>query len=188
MELDKLPVAWLLELELFEVLDDDVQEEEEEVVAVDREFNALVSAVKDDSEVAFAVRMFSPSNGVVKVGDDDADVVTEAVVMPIKVVVTIVSMSGDDSAVSVVYVGVWDGAVVGVADPPPVDSFFSMLQLFSAGADDEPPRHGKQQRNSVDRNYAPHVHDESPYCWRSSCPSGGWRLYYCDGGLLVLAR
>lgn len=73
------------------------------------------------------MRLVSPNKGVVRVGDEDADVVTEVVVMPTKVVVTIVSMSGDESAVSVVYVGVCVGAVVGVIDPPPVDDFFSIL-------------------------------------------------------------
>lgn len=45
------------------------------------------------------VRKGSPRSGVVRVGDDEADVVTEAVVKPISVVVTIVSMRGDESAV-----------------------------------------------------------------------------------------
>lgn len=58
---------------------------------------------KDEaSGFAVGVRNGSPRSGVVRVGDDGADVVTEAVVMPIKVVVTIVSMSGDERAVSVV--------------------------------------------------------------------------------------
>lgn len=79
-----------------------MQEEEEEIVAVGREFNALVSAVYDVSGLALDVRVFSPKSGVVRVGDDDADVVTDAVVMPINVVVTIVSISGDESAANVV--------------------------------------------------------------------------------------
>lgn len=84
------------------MLEDDVQEEEEEEVvevAVEREFNALLSAVK---EVSRAVRLFSPSSGVVMVGDEEAEVVTDAVVIPIKVVVTTVSIKGDESAVSAV--------------------------------------------------------------------------------------
>lgn len=56
---------------------------------------------------------------MVKVGEPEADVVTDEVVMPINVVVTTVSISGDESAVSVVYVGVWVGAVDGVLIPPP---------------------------------------------------------------------
>lgn len=82
----------------------DVVQEEEEVVTVASEFNALVSAVKDASVglPALTIRTCSPSNGVVCVGDDEADVVTDAVVMPMRVVVTIVSMSGDDRAVRVV--------------------------------------------------------------------------------------
>jgi hypothetical protein len=83
-------------------LDVDVQEEEEDDVAVGREFNALVSAVKVTSST-LAVRTLSPNKGVVSVGEDDAEVVTDAVVMPTSVVVTIdVSMSGDESAVRVV--------------------------------------------------------------------------------------
>jgi hypothetical protein len=136
--------------------------QEEEVVAVGSEFNACDSAVKVASGFTL-VRMFSLSNGVVRVGDDEAEVVTEAVVMPISVVVTMVSMSGDESVV-------WAcvGAVDDVIDPPPVDNFFSML-LFSAGAE-LPPRHGKQQRNSVEWNFAPQVHDSSSrFCpWRST--------------------
>lgn len=50
------------------------------------------------------MRIFSPKSGVVNVGDDEAEVVTDAVVMPMSVVVTIVSISGDESAVRVVYV------------------------------------------------------------------------------------
>lgn len=143
------------------LLADDVQEveeeEEEQVVTVEREFNALVSAVKDDGSlefVWFTIRACSLSSGVVSVGDDEADVVTDAVVMPMRVVVTIVSINGDERAVKVVYVGVYVFTVVGVIDPPPSECFFSILLLLSAGADDEPPRHGKQQRNSVDRNVA----------------------------------
>lgn len=138
-----------------------VDVQEKDVVAVGSKFNACESAVKLVSGFTL-VRMFSPSNGVVSVGDDDADVVTEAVVIPISVVVTIVSMSGDDSSVRAC-----EGAVTGVIDPPPVDDFFSML-LSSAGA--APPRHGKQQRNSVERNFALQVHDSS-LCvcpWRQS--------------------
>ena len=83
------------------------REEVEEIeVSVGREFNALVSAVKVASEFAFAVRLISPNRGVVRVGDDDAEVVTDAVVIPINVVVTMVSTKGDESAVRVVYVGV----------------------------------------------------------------------------------
>lgn len=124
----------------------DVQEEEEEFVAVGSEFNACESAVKVASEFTL-VRMFSPNRGVVKVGDEFAEVVTEVVVTPIRVVVTMVSISGDESAV-------WAcvSAVDGVIDPPPIDDFFSML-LVSAGAS-LPPRHGKQQRNSVERKFA----------------------------------
>lgn len=152
--LDKLPPDW------FEVLAEDVPEveEDEQMETVEREFNALESAVKVVSGATLALRIFSPSSGVVNVGDDDAEVVTDAVVMPMRVVVTMVSMRGDESAVRVVYVGVGANAAVGVVDPPPVESFFSIL-LFSAGADDEPPRHGKQQRNSVERNIARQFHD-----------------------------
>lgn len=159
--LDKLPVDWFELFGVMMLLADDVQEveeeEEEQVVIVEREFNALVSAVKDAGSleiVWFAIRACSPSSGVVSVGDDEADVVTDAVVMPMRVVVTIVSINGDDRAVKVVYVGVYVFAVVGVIDPPPSECFFSILLLLSAGADDEPPRHGKQQRNSVDRKVA----------------------------------
>lgn len=102
------------------VEDVEVQEEGQDV-AVGREFNALVSAVKVTSEFTLAVRI-SPNKGVVKVGDDDAEVVTEAVVIPIRVVVTTVSMRGDESEVSVCV-----GTVVGVIDPPPVDDFFSIV-------------------------------------------------------------
>lgn len=94
-------VCWELEILTVVELEVDVQEEEEGV-AVGKEFKALVSAVKVASWFTLAVRIFSPNKGVVKVGDDEAEVVTEAVVMPISVVVTIVSMSGDESAVSVV--------------------------------------------------------------------------------------
>lgn len=77
-------------------------------MAVGRELNALLIAAKEVSVFTVGVRNGSPSRGVVKVGDDGADVVTEAVVTiePINVVVTIVSISGDESAVNVVYVGV----------------------------------------------------------------------------------
>lgn len=75
-----------------------VVQEEEEFVAVGSEFNACESAVKVASGFTL-VRMFSPNSGVVRVGDEDAEVVTEAVVMPISVVVTMVSMSGDESVV-----------------------------------------------------------------------------------------
>lgn len=149
---------------------DDVQEEEE-TVAVGREFNALVSAIKFTSGFAVKVRMVSPRRGVVKVGEDAAEVVTDAVVTPIRVVVTMVSISGDERAVRVVYVGVCTGAVVGVVDPPPVDNFFSILLWFSAGAD-EPPRHGKQQRNSVERKFPPRFHDYNQR-W---LPFGSWLL------------
>ena len=101
--------------------------------------------------------MLSDNSGVVKVGED-ADVVTDDVVIPINVVVTIVSISGDESAVNVVYVGVCVGAVVGVTVPPPVDNFLSNLLLLSPGADG-PPRQGKQQRNSVERNIVTRFHD-----------------------------
>lgn len=84
-----------------DVLADKVQEEEE-TVAVGREFNALESAVKFTSGFAVKVRIVSPRSGVVKVGDDVAEVVTDAVVMPIRVVVTMVSINGDESAVRVV--------------------------------------------------------------------------------------
>lgn len=83
------------------MLADDVQEEEE-TVAVGREFNALVSAVKFTSVFAVRLRIVSPKSGVVKVGEDVAEVVTDAVVMPIRVVVTMVSINGDESAVKVV--------------------------------------------------------------------------------------
>lgn len=138
-----------------------VDVQEEDVVAVGSEFNACVSAVKLVSGFTH-VRMFSPRRGVVSVGDEDAEVVTEAVVIPINVVVTMVSMSGDESSVRAC-----EGAVTGVNEPPPVDSFFSML-LSSAGA--APPRHGKQQRNSVELNFALRVHDSSfRVCpWRRS--------------------
>lgn len=158
--LDKLPVDWFELFGVMMLLADGVQEveeEEEQVVTVEREFNALVSAVKDDVSFGFvwcAMRSCSPNSGVVNVGDDEADVVTDAVVMPMRVVVTIVSINGDERAVKVVYVGVYVFAAVGVIDPPPSECFFSILLLLSAGADDEPPRHGKQQRNSVDRNVA----------------------------------
>lgn len=101
--------------------------------------------------------MLSDNSGVVKVGDD-AEIVTDDVVIPINVVVTIVSISGDESAVNVVYVGVCVGAVTGVIDPPPVDNFLSNLLLLSPGADG-PPRQGKQQRNSVERNIVTRFHD-----------------------------
>lgn len=68
------------------------------VVAVSKEFNSLVSALNVAS--GFSVKV--PKSGVVRVGDDDADVVIEAVVIPIKVVVITESMSGDESAVKVV--------------------------------------------------------------------------------------
>lgn len=168
--------CWELEILTVVELEVDVQEEEvEEGVAVGKEFKALVSAVKVASWFTLAVRIFSPNKGVVKVGDDEAEVVTEAVVMPISVVVTIVSMSGDESAVSVVYVGVWVVAVVGVIDPPPVDKFFSILLWFSAGAE-LPPRHGKQQRNSVERRIVPQVHD---FLLASVSLAVEWRCY-CD--------
>lgn len=71
--------------------------------AVGSEFNALVSALKDVSILVVGVRNGSPNSGVVSVGDDEAEVVTDAVVIPIRVVVTIVSMRrGDESAVSAV--------------------------------------------------------------------------------------
>jgi hypothetical protein len=101
--------------------------------------------------------MLSDNSGVVRVGED-ADIVTDDVVIPINVVVTIVSISGDESAVNVVYVGVCVGAVVGVTFPPPVDNFLSNLLLLSPGADG-PPRQGKQQRNSVERNIVTRFHD-----------------------------
>lgn len=72
-------------------------------MAVGRELNALLIAEKDDtSGLTVGVRNGSPRSGVVRVGDDGADVVMEAVVIPIKVVVTTVSISGDESAVNVV--------------------------------------------------------------------------------------
>lgn len=64
-------------------------------------FNALVSAASDDDSSWYCFE--SPAkSGVVKVGEPDADVVTDEVVIPINVVVTIVSISGDESAVKVV--------------------------------------------------------------------------------------
>ncbi len=71
--------------------------------------------------------MFSAKSGVVRVGEPLADVVTDDVVMPISVVVTIVSINGDERAVKLVYVfGVWVGTVDGVVIAPPVaDNFFS---------------------------------------------------------------
>lgn len=101
--------------------------------------------------------MLSANSGVVNVGDD-AEVVTDDVVIPINVVVTIVSISGDESAVNVVYVGACVAAVVGVTVPPPVDNFLSNLLLLSPGAGG-PPRQGKQQRNSVERNIVTRFHD-----------------------------
>lgn len=46
--------------------------------------------------------MVSAKSGVVSVGEALADVVTDEVVMPINVVVTIVSINGDESAVKLV--------------------------------------------------------------------------------------
>lgn len=154
--------------------DDDVQveevEQEEDVDVVDddetwakvvgKELKAFVRADADGCSVycSRAVRKGSPRSGVVSVGgDEEADVVTETVVMPIKLVVTIVSMSsGDESAVTLSNVGVLSGSI-GVVDPPPVEIFLSIVLLSSAGA--APPRHGKQQRNSVGRNIVPGFHD-----------------------------
>jgi hypothetical protein len=147
--------------------------EEFEAVVVCSELNALVSAMKDVSGVELVVRMLSPSSGVVTVGEEDADVVIATVVMPIRLVVTTVSMRGD-CAVSGMCVGVSSGSDVGV-DAPPVDSFFSMFVECSAGAGDEPPRHGKQQRNSVDRSDS-QCHDNSSLARRpASCFSGARR-------------
>jgi hypothetical protein len=133
------------------------EEEEKDVQAVGSWFRALVNATKDVSKGCEDRWMLSDSKGVVNVGDDDT--VSDDVVIPIKVVVTIVSISGDESAVSVVYVGVCVDKVVGVVVPPPVDNFFSNLLWLSPGADDEPPRHGKQQRNSVTHNNTTRFHD-----------------------------
>jgi hypothetical protein len=81
---------------------EEIEEEvEDEAVAVCKELNALVSAVIEVSQLTFGVRTLSLNSGVVRVGEEDADVVTATVVIPIKLVVTTVSMSGD-SAVSVV--------------------------------------------------------------------------------------
>lgn len=99
---------------------------------------------------------FSLSNGVAvfgfKIGEDVEVAVTEAVVIPISVVVTIVSISGDVSEIVVSVekfpVGVCI-VVVGVVAPD-VDNFLSNWLWFAAGADEEPPRQGKQQRNSVE--------------------------------------
>lgn len=151
-------------------VEDDCAEREEELaviedgacssgsVAIGKEFRASASALKEDSVAIFEQWIDSANNGVVNVGDDDTEVVIDVVVTPMSVTVTTVSISGDESAVNVEFVGVWLAAAVGV-DPPPVDNFFSMLAWFSAGAVGEPPRHGKQQRNSVERNIVPRFHD-----------------------------
>lgn len=104
--------------------------------------------------------MFSAKSGVVSVGDALADVVTDDVVMPISVVVTTVSISGDDRAVKLVYVGVCVGTVDGVVIPPVADNFFSNLFCASPGGD-VPPRQGKQHRNSVERDRSTQFHDYS---------------------------
>lgn len=84
--------------------------------------------------------------------------------IPINVVVTIVSISGDESAVRVVYVGVCVGAVDGVEiAPPPTpadESFFSNLLDASPGAE-LPPRQGRQHRNSVEQKIIAQFHDYS---------------------------
>lgn len=120
------------------------------VVITSREFNSLDRELhRVASEFAFKVLR----SGVVCVGDEVDDVIIDSVVIPANVVVvTVESRSGDDSAVKVVYVGVCVGAVNDVDELPPADFFLSILLRFSAGAGDEPPRHGKQQRNSVEQN------------------------------------
>lgn len=132
-------------------------QEEEEDEALGNWLRASASAAKDDSRGCGCDERVLSAN---KSGVDDVQVVTDDVVMPINVVVTIVSMSGDES---VVYVGVWVDAVAGVVVvPPPVDDFFSNLLLLSPGADG-PPRQGKQHRNSVERNIVTRFHDFSRF-------------------------
>jgi hypothetical protein len=112
-----------------------------EVVAVVdwSELNETVGVVKDASS-AFS------SSGVVRVGEED-EVVIATVEIPIRLVVTTVSMRGE-RAVS-------ESMGSDGVDAPPVDSCLSIFAGFSAGAEDEPPRHGKQQRNSVERSGNP---------------------------------
>lgn len=112
------------------------------------ELSAVERAAKDPS-AAIA------SSGVVSVGEEEAEVVIAVIVVtPTRLVVTTVSMRGD-KAVSE-SMGSDDGV-----DAPPVDSCLSIFAGFSAGAEDEPPRHGKQQRNSVERSGNPQCHDYS---------------------------
>jgi len=144
------------ELAVVTIIEEELVEEDKEAPAVGNWFKALVSATNDGSRGCDG-QMLSDNSGVVRVGED-ADIVTDDVVIPINVVVTIVSISGDESAVNVVYVGVCVGAVDGVTVPPPVDNFLSNLLLLSPGADG-PPRQGKQQRNSVERNIVTRFHD-----------------------------
>jgi hypothetical protein len=63
-----------------------------------------VSAAIEESVAGYRsdVRIFSDKSGVVSVGEALADVVTDEVVMPISVVVTTVSINGDESAVKLV--------------------------------------------------------------------------------------
>lgn len=141
-----------------------MQEEEEqgeEEEAAGNWFKALVSAANDDASIWWYC-LESARSGVVNVGELDADVVTDEVVMPINVVVTTVSISGDESAVRVVYVGVCVGTVDGVEIAPPpapvIESFFSNLLDASPGAE-LPPRQGKQHRNSVEQEIIAQFHD-----------------------------
>lgn len=153
-ELDKLPLDWFALVLLVEVVHED-----DACVVVGRELKALVSTQKDESGLVLAVRKISPSRGVVCVGGDDVDeVVTDTVVMPIKLVVTMVSISGEESAVRVSKVGVWIGAV-GVLESPSVEEFFLLSILLSSAGALVPPRQGKQHRNSVERNGVPRFHD-----------------------------
>lgn len=121
-------------------------------VVAGKELKALVSAEKDVSGLVLVVRVFSPRSGVVWVGGDDVEVVSEAVVIPIRLVETTVSMSGDERAVMLSKVGVWTR----------VESFSSIWLLSSAGAP-EPLRQGKQHRNSVEQNIVLWINETVPF-------------------------
>lgn len=125
--------------------------------------------------------MFSAKSGVVSVGEPLAEVVTDEVVMPMSVVVTIVSISGEERAVKLVYVGVCVGTVDGVVIAPVADSFFSNLLCASPGG--EPPRQGKQHRNSVKRDVPAHFHDYvQPLCARYGVRRSPKSPQFADGG------
>lgn len=143
-ELDELPLDGTLVVQVGAVC-----------VVAGKELKAFVSAEKGDSGLVLVVRVFSPRSGVVWVGGDEvAEVVSEAVVIPIRLVVTTVSMSGDERAVKLSKVVVWTG----------VESFSSIWLLSSAGASEPLRRQGKQQRNSVERNIVLWIHDLLPFC------------------------